>query len=485
MHALPSDNSPRQPGLMPGPARPLVNPARRLALWAMGLALAGLVVPLVLSACGLVGIEVSAGLGGGLALVLGLFALILRCWFVPQGDRNLEVFRRGEHWVHWACEPAEWQRYAEAEWQRFAQARWPYPQAAPWMLLASVAVGLGCAWLWWHDGWADDSPWFYLVCLAAVTGFIGGLYHVLNWHYRRSLRCVGDVYLAPTALYVPGRDDVWSVLSMCGSGFHGIHFVPGDGGPALLHCAVDLKVPFWLLLMLREMPAFRIPVPAGREDEARRFIQDARIATLSGALLADPEDADAYVERGTIYAGKGEHERALADYGEAIRLSPEGPEPYVARAALHARLGNSAQARSDFARAAEGWTKTIELFTGATPGLRGWAYSRRAEAYTGMGDLVKAEADHDQAIAEYTSAIQADPEDANAYRGRGDAHCRQGAFDQAVADYDQAVELDPTSALAYFKRGNAYARLGDEARAQADQQSALRLDPTVADEEEP
>jgi hypothetical protein len=42
-----------------------------------------------------------------------------------------------------------------------------------------------------------------------------------------------------------------------------------------------------------------------------------------------------------------EHEKALAEFTEAIRLEPDAPNPYIGRAMAHRRLGNDAAARQD------------------------------------------------------------------------------------------------------------------------------------------
>ena len=47
------------------------------------------------------------------------------------------------------------------------------------------------------------------------------------------------------------------------------------------------------------------------------------------AIRLDPKYPKAYYNRGIAYDSKGEHDRAIADYGEAIRLEPKDPKAYV------------------------------------------------------------------------------------------------------------------------------------------------------------
>ena len=74
------------------------------------------------------------------------------------------------------------------------------------------------------------------------------------------------------------------------------------------------------------------------------------------------QTADAYCERGSTSLDKGEYDKAIADFTEAIRLNPKNAN----------------------------------------------AYSKRGEAYM-------AKHDYDKCIADCTEAIRLDPKDARAY----------------------------------------------------------------------
>jgi tetratricopeptide (TPR) repeat protein len=50
---------------------------------------------------------------------------------------------------------------------------------------------------------------------------------------------------------------------------------------------------------------------------------DRAIADYGEAIRLDPEYAEAYYGRGLTYRNKGDLERAIADYSEAIRLDPK------------------------------------------------------------------------------------------------------------------------------------------------------------------
>ena len=48
-------------------------------------------------------------------------------------------------------------------------------------------------------------------------------------------------------------------------------------------------------------------------------------------------------------------------------------------------------------------------------------------------------------------------------------------YNQAISDYDSAIQINPNFAEAYYNRGNSYKAIGDNARAQADFKRAKEL----------
>ncbi|MGE4536602.1 MAG: tetratricopeptide repeat protein [Desulfovibrio sp.] len=65
---------------------------------------------------------------------------------------------------------------------------------------------------------------------------------------------------------------------------------------------------------------------------------------------------------------------------------------------------------------------------------------------------------------------------ASVYNLRGMCHEAKNETDQALADYSKAIEIDPKMAEAYGNRAMLYARLGDKDKAKADATAAKRID---------
>jgi len=96
------------------------------------------------------------------------------------------------------------------------------------------------------------------------------------------------------------------------------------------------------------------------------------------------------------------------------------------------------------------------------------AYNNRGNAYSDKGQ-------YDQAISDYTKALEINPRYARPYYNRGSAYARKGQYDQAISDYTKALEINPRYARAYYNRGSAYARKGQYDKAWEDVHKAQDL----------
>jgi lipoprotein NlpI len=76
-----------------------------------------------------------------------------------------------------------------------------------------------------------------------------------------------------------------------------------------------------------------------------RVIQNRRTSTQSRAT--------SYHNRGLAYAAKGDHDRAIADYSEAIRLVPKDADAHFDRGLAYLNSGDPAKALADVGRASE------------------------------------------------------------------------------------------------------------------------------------
>ncbi len=179
---------------------------------------------------------------------------------------------------------------------------------------------------------------------------------------------------------------------------------------------------------------------------------------IEGQVKGDTANARAW--RGFAYYGKGDYDRAIADYDQAISLDAKSVYAYNGR-------GNASQGKGDYDRAIADYDQAISLDP------------KDAHSYDNRGSAYNSKGEYDRAIADYDQAIRLDPRHASAYNGRGNSYNYKGDFDRAITDYDQAIRLDPKYALAYNNRGLAYVRKGNFPAAFADYDRAIGLKPDL------
>jgi tetratricopeptide (TPR) repeat protein len=192
-------------------------------------------------------------------------------------------------------------------------------------------------------------------------------------------------------------------------------------------------------------------VYAGQGDHERA------IAEFTKAIELDPNYAEAYLRRGYVYfIVQWDLEQAMADFTKVIELDPDYAEAYFMRGKLHVEQRNFEQAIADYGKA-------IELDPNYV-----FAYAARGESYLTQGN-------QEQALADFTKAIELDPSYAAGYHGRGRVYLAEGNLQQAIADLTRAIELEPDSANFYYDRGLAYVDQGDYNLAIADFSEAIEL----------
>ena len=103
-----------------------------------------------------------------------------------------------------------------------------------------------------------------------------------------------------------------------------------------------------------------------------------------------------------------------------------------------------------------------------------WDYIRR-------GDRLIEKGDYENAIAEYSQAIQLEPDYASAYNNRGVAYSYLNEYKKAITDFQKVMELNPDDAFAFNNRGLVYQDLKEYEKAIVNYKKAIELQPDYAD----
>jgi tetratricopeptide (TPR) repeat protein len=142
--------------------------------------------------------------------------------------------------------------------------------------------------------------------------------------------------------------------------------------------------------------------------------------------------------------------KTIEDYNNFIKLNPDNAEAYYNRGCLYHDLIQIDLAIKDL-------SKAIEL------------NPKYAEAYYHRGNTYSDNQQFDLAIKDFSKAIELNPNNSEAYYRRGILNYGvYKRFDLAVKDYSKAIELKPNFSGAYLNRSLAYKALGKIAKAEAD-----------------
>jgi len=199
-----------------------------------------------------------------------------------------------------------------------------------------------------------------------------------------------------------------------------------------------------------------------------------------------PRAAGTYLDRGILFASRGDFEMAIHDFTEALRLRPNWEAAYMLRGrALQASVLHTTDIQASFeqftSRHVSGRVTTeqarvlnlaIEDFSRA---IR--LDPNNARFYRERGWVHSNLWDFDRAIADLSQAIRLTPNSAGAYATRGAIHLNRGNFDLAIADFNQAIRLDPNNANAFASRGIVHFNRGNINQSVADLEAALRIEP--------
>ena len=188
---------------------------------------------------------------------------------------------------------------------------------------------------------------------------------------------------------------------------------------------------------------------------------DEAIESFTRVIEQDPNDFQAYNNRGFAYQGKGEYDHAIKDYDKVIELEPNNATVYYHRGAAY-------QGKGKYDRAIKDYDKAIKLKL------------NNAEVYTNRGTTYQEKGEFDRAIEDYDKAIKLDPRHKKTYYNRGFVYQKKKKYDLAIKDYDKAIKLDPKNATIYTNCGDTYVAKKDFKQAIENYNKAIDLNPRHA-----
>lgn len=171
------------------------------------------------------------------------------------------------------------------------------------------------------------------------------------------------------------------------------------------------------------------PAPITTEDFYTRVSDKAEIAKqarfiklYSQIIRKNPNNVDAYINRGIAYYRQGQYKQAISDFDQAIKRDVKNVHAYINRAIAYHRLGQ-----------------------------------------------------HERTIADCNLVIKTNPKFVDAYITRGIAYRWLGKYEESIADFNQAISISPQNADAYYALGLIKAQLQDKQVAIKNYRKAAQL----------
>lgn len=159
-----------------------------------------------------------------------------------------------------------------------------------------------------------------------------------------------------------------------------------------------------------------------------------------------------------MYAILGKTDQALEDLNQALKIAPDDGVALNNRARSFREMNRKAEAIADYEKA---------IVCGFD----------NADLRNQLAILYSTTDRKQKAVVHYGEAIRFDPSDVAFYLNRGACLVELEKFDQAISDFTLAIELASDDYRAYALRYNAYVQQGELDKAQPDGEKAHQLNP--------
>lgn len=210
-------------------------------------------------------------------------------------------------------------------------------------------------------------------------------------------------------------------------------------------------------------PPAAIPAERKPMNRSQRKLLWMTVAALSPVALGwaiydymakAPVRARQELNAGMSRLGPRDFKGAIERFSASIAIA-ETSEAYLQRGNAYKNLGQFTQALADWSRAMELDPNNADAFTA------------RGAYYQGKGDTAKA-------LGDFERSLQLNPT-IDGYFQRGQVYAALGQFDKAIEDYDRAIAEKRNAPWVYLARSVARRALGDDAGFRQDQERAAQL----------
>lgn len=195
----------------------------------------------------------------------------------------------------------------------------------------------------------------------------------------------------------------------------------------------------------------------GKKEHADVVLQVGQ-SVLARTNLTPEQRANILYQRAGAYVSQQNVDSAAQDYQAAIKSNPQHLGAHVGLAESYAVSGNNEKALAAFSSAVD-------------------AFPNNPLVFNNRGLFLQRQGKLKEAITDFNKALQIDPKFAVAYANRGFSHQAERDLVAAEADYSEAIKQDPKHPLFYSLRGTCRLSQLNVNGAIEDYNQAIRLDP--------
>jgi tetratricopeptide (TPR) repeat protein len=186
--------------------------------------------------------------------------------------------------------------------------------------------------------------------------------------------------------------------------------------------------------------------------------------TATEVISSDANNGLAYMVRGAGRLVGNDQNAAQVDFEKAVKISPDN-------GIFNGMLADCYRIQKNTAGAKKYAEKTITLLRTPKSTME---YFARALANAALEK-------REEAVADYTRAIELNPRFVRAYAKRGLIYYNNNQPDLAHSDFSKAIEVNPRYGVLYFYRGNIYLEQQKLEQAIGEYTKSVELDPLDGD----
>jgi tetratricopeptide (TPR) repeat protein len=197
------------------------------------------------------------------------------------------------------------------------------------------------------------------------------------------------------------------------------------------------------------------------EELAKKGNKEKALSYYSEAIKINKADPEAFGNRGNIYFELQQDTLALLDYNTALALNPDYVPALSNKGALYSRRGIPDEGLRNLNRA-------LELNPDYGP-----AYKNRGTTYLGIRQ-------YDKAVSDFTKYLEYEPDEVEIYNAIGVCYQNAGKYDLSIKPFTDAIGKDPQG-MYYLNRSISWRAMGNIEEAKKDaitaRERGLKLDP--------